>query len=152
MPQHIGEGRPTSSEIQAFIAWALDNYDIDPRYVYLTAYSMGAYGAWGYLQDNLDTQIAAMVPISGNGETAWNAAGCDLARVGIWAFHGDADTVVDVSGTENPMANLANCDAPPAEETKTTIYPGVAHNAWDQTYEMSDGHDIYDWFLGFSKE
>jgi len=152
MPQHTGDGRPTASEVQSFIDWAIENYSIDPRYVYLTAYSMGAYGAWGYLQEHLDSQIAAIVPIAGNGVSAWEEAGCDLARVGIWAFHGDADEVVHVGGTEAPMEELSNCSAPPAKETKKTIYPGVTHNSWDQTYDMSEGHDIYGWFLQFSKE
>jgi len=36
-------------------------------------------------------------------------------------------------------------------EAKLTIYPGVGHNAWDRTYDLSAGNDIYTWMLGFSK-
>jgi predicted peptidase len=151
MPQNTGEGRPSAEQIQTFIDWAVANYAVDPRYVYLTAYSMGAYGAWEYLQENLDTQIAAIVPISGSGVSAWEAVGCDLARVGIWAFHGDSDDVVATSGTTVPMAEIAECASPPAKENNATIYPDVSHNAWDRTYDLSEGHDIYDWFLNFSK-
>ncbi|MCA9624417.1 MAG: hypothetical protein KC731_35585 [Myxococcales bacterium] len=150
MPQHEGGGCPGAGEIQAFIDYGIQTYEIDPRYVYLTGLSCGAIGSWGYLQQNLDSQIAAFVPIAGNGTGAWNNAGCDLAKVGIWAFHGDADGTVDVSGTNTPMDGLATCPSPPALETKKTIYPGVGHNSWDRTYDLSEGHDIYTWMLGFT--
>lgn len=150
MPQHEGGGCPSAAEVEAFIAWGIDNYAIDPAYVYLTGLSCGAIGGWSYLAQNLDSQIAAFVPISGDGKNAFSSAGCDLAKVGIWAFHGDADTTVNVSGTNQPMDELANCPSPPALETKKTIYPGVGHNAWDRTYDLSEGHDIYSWMLGFT--
>jgi len=150
MPQTPGEGRPTAEQIEAFIAWALSNYPVDPRYVYLTAFSMGAYGSWNYLKEHLNSQIAAFVPIAGNGIDAWDEAGCDLAQVGIWAFHGDADPTVVVPGTDVPLDNLAQCPSPPALETKKTIYPGVGHNSWDRTYDGSEGHDIFEWMLQFT--
>jgi hypothetical protein len=149
MPQHAGGGCPSAVEIQSFIAWGLANYDIDTRYVYLTGLSCGAIGSWSYLAQNLDSQIAALVPIAGDGKGAWNNQGCELARVAIWAFHGDADGTVNVSGTNVPMDGLAGCPAP-ALETKKTIYPGVGHNSWDRTYDLSEGHDIYTWMLGFT--
>ena len=152
MPQHPGSGCPSAGEIESFIGWALDEYAIDTRYVYLTGLSCGAIGAWGYLAAHLDAQIAAFVPVAGNGSGAWNAQGCELARVAIWAFHGDADGTVNVSGTNVPIDGLAGCPAPPALESKKTIYPGVGHNSWDRTYDLSEGHDIYAWMLGFTKQ
>ncbi|MFV0543627.1 MAG: hypothetical protein ACK5L8_08080 [Marinicella pacifica] len=29
------------------------------------------------------------------------------------------------------------------------IYPGVGHNSWRRTYDLSAGHDIYHWLLNF---
>lgn len=152
IPQHPGGGCPGADEIQSFIAWGIQNYEIDPRYVYLTGLSCGAIGSWSYLQQHLDTQIAAFVPVAGDGAGAWGAKGCELGSVAIWAFHGDADGTVNVSGTNIPMDGLATCPSPPALENKKTIYPGVGHNSWDMTYDLSAGHDIYTWMLGFTHQ
>ena len=92
-------------------------------YVYLTAYSMGAYGAWGYLQEHLDSQIAAIVPIAGNGVSAWEEAGCALARVGIWAFHGDRDGICPIERDQkvfNEMQKLGG-------NMKLTTWAGDNH-------------------------
>jgi predicted peptidase len=151
MPQHPGGGCPSATEVQKFIAWSIDNYEIDPSYVYLTGLSCGAIGSWSYLAENLDSQIAAFVPVAGDGKPAWSAKGCELGKVPIWGFHGDADDVVNVSGTNVPLDGLAGCPKPPALESKKTIYPGVKHNSWDMTYSGMAGHDIYTWMLGFKK-
>jgi predicted esterase len=152
IPQHSGGDCPNAAEIQSFIAWGMESYDIEPKQVYLTGLSCGAIGSWDYLAQNLDSQIAAMVPIAGDGKGAWGAKMCDLAKVAIWAFHGDADPTVDVSGTNVPMDGLAGCPSPPAKENKKTIYPGVGHDSWDQTYDLSAGNDIYTWMLGFTHD
>lgn len=151
MPQHPGGGCPGADEIKSFIDWAMKAYEIDARYVYLTGLSCGAIGSWGYLSQYLDAQISAFVPVAGDGKGAWGSTMCELGKVAIWGFHGDADGVVNVSGTNVPLDGLAACPKPPAMESKKTIYPGVDHNSWDMTYNGSAGHDIYTWMLGFSK-
>jgi hypothetical protein len=65
----------------------------------------------------------------------------------IWAFHGDADGTVAPSGTTYPMNNLIACPSPPRRDAKMTIYPGVGHDSWTRTYDLSAGHDIYAWML-----
>jgi dienelactone hydrolase len=152
MPQNSQGDCTRASDIEAMIAYGLDNYAIDPRYVYLTGLSCGAIGSWGYLQQHLDEQIAAFVPIAGNGEGAWNAAGCELGRVAIWGFHGDADQTVLPSGTHIPLDGLADCPVPPARPSQKTIYPDVGHDSWTRTYDLSAGHDIYTWMLGFTHD
>jgi hypothetical protein len=149
MPQHAGDGCPSAEEIQATITYGIESYAIDPRYVYLTGLSCGAIGAWRYLAANLDSQIAAMVPIAGDGRNAWQQRGCELGRVAIWGFHGDADPTVSVEGTNVPLDGLAACPQPPALPSQKTIYPGVGHNSWSRTYDLSAGHDIYAWMLQF---
>ncbi len=136
LPQHTGTNNcPNANEIKAFITWAMANYAVDTKRVYLTGLS------------ELDNQIAALVPIAGNGAPAWNSKMCLLGKVPIWAFHGDADTKVNVSGTNTPMNGLATCPVPPRKDAIKTIYPGVGHNSWDQTYNLSSGNDIYSWML-----
>lgn len=151
MPQHPGGGCPGADEIQTMIDWSMKNYQIDPRYVYLTGLSCGAIGSWGYLEKYLDSQIAAFVPVAGDGKGAWSNKKCELGKVAIWGFHGDSDPTVNVSGTNVPLDGLAECPKPPAMESKKTIYPDVGHNSWDMTYNGSAGHDIYTWLLGFKK-
>ncbi len=149
-PQHGGGGCTSSGEIDALISFALDQYAINPDRVYLTGLSCGAIGSWSYAESFVNEAIAAMVPIAGNGTGAFNRAGCALGALPIWAFHGDADTVVNVSGTITPINNLLACDPAPLN-VMMTIYPGVAHNSWSRTYDGSAGHDIYAWMLQFSR-
>jgi hypothetical protein len=149
MPQHPGGGCPGADEIQAFIAWGMANYEIDPRFVYLTGLSCGAIGSWTYVDKYLDAQVAAFVPIAGDGVGAWNNRGCELGKLAIWGFHGDADSVVGVNGTNVPLDGLMACPHPPALESKKTIYPNVGHDSWDMTYDLSAGNDVFTWMLGF---
>jgi predicted peptidase len=138
-------------EVAAFIDFALAEYDVDPDRVYLTGLSCGAYGAWMYLAEHGASQIAAMVPIAGPADEAWAQSGCNLGAVPIWAFHGDADEIVSVTFSTVPMATLSQCPAPPLREATMTVYPGVDHDSWTQTYDLSAGHDIYSWLLQWTK-
>ena len=144
-PQHPGGGCPSPTEIHDFFTFALSHYDINPARVYLTGLSCGAIGSWAYLGDYLDEQIVALVPIAGDGKGAFNKAACELGRVAIWAFHGDADNVVGVTGTTEPVTKLQMCD--PKPDVDMVIYPGVGHDSWSMTYNLSAGHDIYAWLL-----
>ena len=132
--RYVGDDRPA---ITAALRDAFASGDI--------VFSCGGIGAWGYLGDYLDQQIVAMVPIAGDGKGAFNKAKCELGKTPIWAFHGDADGTVNVSGTVEPVTGLQMCD--PKPEVEMVIYPGVGHDSWSMTYNLSAGHDIYAWFL-----
>jgi dienelactone hydrolase len=69
-PQHAGEGCPEAAEVHAFIGFALRQYAVDERRVYLTGLSCGAIGAWRYLGRYRGSQVAAVVPICGDGRSA----------------------------------------------------------------------------------
>jgi predicted peptidase len=118
--------------------------------VYLTGLSCGGYGVWESLAQFGAGRVAAAVPIAGDGRPALGSSGCALASVPIWAFHGDADDVVDPAGSIDTIAGLRSCPAPPAKELRLTVYPGVDHNSWDHAYSGSQGQDIYGWMLGFT--
>jgi hypothetical protein len=92
-----------------------------------------------------------MVPIAGEGRPAWEASRCELGQVAIWAFHGDADYEIDPDGTIEPIRNVMNCPQPPRRDVKLTVYPGVDHDSWTRTYDLSAGHDVYEWLLRFSR-
>jgi predicted peptidase len=139
----------TPGEVHAFLSYAIASYDVDPDRVYLTGLSCGAFGAWEYVAEYGGSQIAAMVPIAGEGRPAWEAAMCSLGEVGIWAFHGDADDIVAPAGSIETITNLMACPQP-RRDAELTVYPGVDHDSWTRTYDLSAGHDIYDWLLGFT--
>ncbi|MCD9017741.1 alpha/beta fold hydrolase [Parachryseolinea silvisoli] len=138
-------GAPT---IDQFVEYVKKTYRIDTDRFYLTGLSMGGIVAWEYTAKYPD-KIAALVAIAGNG----NAQDpCQLAKVPIWAFHGDADKTVDKYGSINIVAAVNKCTSPVANpQAKLTMYPGVGHDSWTRTYDGSAGHDIYTWMLGFSK-
>jgi Dienelactone hydrolase family len=138
------------SEVQAFLAYALANYDVDPTRVYLTGLSCGGYGVWESLAQFGAGRIAAAVPIAGDGRPALQSFGCALASAPIWAFHGDADDVVNPAGSIDTIGALQTCPTPPAQDLRLTIYPQVDHNSWDHAYSGSQGQDIYGWMLGFT--
>jgi predicted peptidase len=137
---------PDPGEVKAFIDYAKGAYEIDPDRVYLTGLSCGAIGSWNYMGSYVDlVQLAAFVPIAGDGSSAWSQQGCDLGKVATWAFHGDSDPVVNIGGDNTAMNGLAGCSA--TQEIKYTVYPGVGHDSWSMTYDLSAGHDIYTWML-----
>jgi dienelactone hydrolase len=146
--QNSQDGCHRAEDIDAFIRWASKEYDVDTTRIYLTGLSCGARGVWNYLKSYLDDDVvAAVVPIAGNGEDTWEQRKCSLGAMPIWAFHGDADQVMNVNGTLVPMDGLAGCTDPAPVDAIKTIYEGVGHNSWTQTYSLTSGHDIYDWLL-----
>lgn len=152
--QHVespGLGCTTPDEVHDFIAYAVARYNVDPTRVYATGLSCGAIGTWEYLAQYGNEQVAAAIPIAGDGRGAWATAGCDLASVPLWAFHGELDDVVSPQGSIVPMTNIQACPGVSADRAKLTIYPGLYHDGWDQAYSGSLGDDIYTWMLGFSR-
>ena len=109
----------------------------DPRRIYLTGISMGAFGAWK-LAASAPALFAALVPICGGGDPAWAQILRDLPT---WAFHGEDDDVVSVRHTQTMVDALQTIGAP----IKLTLYPGIGHECWAQTYENPE---LYDWLLG----
>ena len=147
-----GSGVPlgchSAADVSAFLQWASANYNVDPSRIYLTGLSCGAIGTWEYIRTFSSNLLpAAFVPICGNGINAFNGLGCLLARQPIWAFHGSADGTIPVSGSTTPITGMQSCSSPPAVDARITVYPGVGHDSWTQTYDLSAGHDIYAWLL-----
>jgi predicted peptidase len=146
--QHKGDGCAAVKETDDFIEFALAKYDIDPKRVYLTGLSCGAIGSWDYLGEHTNEAVAAAVLVCGNGRPAFAKAGCNLGKVPIWAFHGDADPTVPPAGSTEAVASLKACTAPKAVDVKLTVYPGVQHDSWTMTYDLSNpANDIYAWLL-----
>ena len=102
---------------------------------------------WEYLEIHGDAQVAAAVPIAGEGRPAWGAVGCGLASVPIWAFHGALDDLIDPQGSIVPITGLRNQCGVADAEAGLTVYPDRDHDSWNITYAQGSPVDIYTWLL-----
>lgn len=133
--------------IDELIARAKADFRVDTTRIYVTGLSMGGFGTWGYALARPNV-VAAVVPIAGAGNPG---AACTMKTVPVWAFHGDADGTVNVSGSVDMINALNGCTPAPPVTPKLTIYPGVGHDSWTRTYDGSAGHDIYAWMLQYHR-
>lgn len=133
--------------VDELINKAIADYRVDTTRMYVTGLSMGGYGTWAYAVAK-PGRLAAVVPIAGGGSTG---QACSMKNVPAWAFHGDADGTVNVSGSVNMVNAINACSPAPAVAAKLTIYPGVGHDSWSRTYDGNAGHDIYAWMLQYHR-
>ena len=134
-------------ELDDFINYAVKEYNIDKDRVYLTGLSMGAMGIYAYLEKHPD-KIAAVVPIAGSGNPE---KVCKYSEVPLWAFHGDKDQTVPISGSKNIVNAYNNCKPTPNPKATLTVMEGKAHWGWNDVYDGSLG-DVYGWMLDFTKD
>jgi predicted peptidase len=124
----------------ALIDDVLAHYRVDPDRIYLTGASMGGRGAW-YLAYKHPDRFAAIVPIcSWATNVDWAPA---LKDMPIWLFHGDKDTVVPISDSEDMVKALQAA----GNNVKLTIMPGRGHDITD----VYDRLDLYEWLLQHSR-
>jgi predicted peptidase len=108
--------------LDAFIA----EHKVDPDRIYLTGLSRGGYGAWRLAMEDPD-RFAAMVVISGAAPAPYAGWLQDLP---IRVFHGDQDDDIPVEESQRIVTTLKARGA----DVELTVYPGVGHDAWTQTY------------------
>ncbi len=116
-------------------------YDVDESRVYLTGLSMGGYGSWS-LGCEYPERFAAIAPICGGGEPFF---GRKLKNVPVWAFHGEKDSVVPLKKSEDMVNAIRRAGG---KNVKLTVYPGVNHDSWTETY---NNPELYEWFLEHTK-
>ena len=113
-------------------------YRVDPDRVYVTGLSMGGYGTWALLARDTERRFAAAIPICGGGNRMGLLRAVELP---IWAFHGDADPVVPLDETTRLVESLQKRGS---KNVKLTVYPGVEHDSWTQTY---DDPAVWEWLF-----
>ncbi len=160
-PQSYG-GFFNADKLHNFIDYINDTYRTDKNRVYITGLSAGGMSTWNYLAAHQD-QVAAAIPIAGKGQNAIKNAGCAFKNIPIWAFHGSNDGTVKVNGSIVPVEEINSCSPKPSPLAKVTVYPGVGHNSWSRTYDLSGMNqstdakydpfdmDIYQWLLQYSR-
>jgi len=104
----------------------LADYRVDKKRVVLTGLSLGGFGTWSWSTEHPE-RFAGLVPICGGGKTAQATA---LKGMPIWAFHGDADSVVKFA-TGQAIVDAAKAAG---ADIKFTVYQGVGHNSWGKAY------------------
>ena len=155
------EGWWDYQKVRKFIAFVRAKYQVDTLRVYLTGLSMGGYGTYDQLVAfGKESNLAAAVAISGSGiVNTQNTA--NAAQVPLWAFHGEDDQTVlpDFDKAMNIAIRALNPVVPP----KLTLYKGVGHDCWTETYDGTGRGkenpaydpftmDIYSWMLQFKRE
>lgn len=136
-PQCPAGGFWNVDHLLRLIKTTITQRNIDPDRVYVTGLSMGGHGSWALAAEAPDL-FAAVAPICGGGDPK-NAK--KLKDVPIWAFHGDADTVVPISASKNAVDAIKKAGG---EKVKLTVYKGVGHDSWTETYA---NEALYKWFL-----
>jgi predicted peptidase len=136
--KHTAPDQPSTSLQLAFetLASLQKEFSIDDSRIYVTGLSMGGYGTWDAAERKPD-YFAAAAPICGGGDEG-NAK--KLAKLPIWAFHGDQDGAVKVERTRRMIEAIKAAGGEP----KYTEYAGVGHNSWSQTYRNPE---FYAWLF-----
>jgi predicted peptidase len=111
---------------------------VDSTRIYVTGQSMGGVGTWGLLASHASL-FAAAVPVCG----IWSADdAAQMNGVAIWAFHGDQDPTVPVSGSRDMIAALKKAGVSP--EPRYTEFAGVGHGSWTPAYATPE---LWDWLF-----
>ena len=122
------------------IEQTISDYRVDSERVYATGISMGGYGTFAIAIERPDL-FSAIIPICG---------GVSLDRIHnlkempVWIFHGNADQVVPVENSIKAHNELILIN----DQVKLTIYPGVGHDSWTETYA---NEAVYAWLLNQRK-
>jgi predicted esterase len=154
-------GFPSPESVHEFINFIKSRYKVDKTRIYITGLSAGGITTWKYLATYND-QVAAAIPICGS-PNGYISTLCTSKDTPIWAFHGDADGTVNVSGSINAIKTLRSCTPVGMGPHLLTIYNGVGHNSWAYTYNLGWLNDskvdpnydpfnisIYDWLLQYN--
>ena len=136
-PQCPDKQRWNSDNLDALLDDLLARYRIDADRVYLTGLSMGGWGTWQWISRRPE-RFAAAVPICGSGDRALIDRGKLFPPV--WAFHGDEDEIVPLEESKRMVEKWRSDGG----EVKLTVYPGVKHDSWTQTYQ---NQEMWDWLL-----
>jgi predicted peptidase len=126
-----------STELNKLLVAVDQHYSPSDTQRYLTGLSQGGNGTW-MLIDQLAWLFAAAIPICG-----WSSRtdlGTAFADVPVWAFHGSADDAIPAHMSEEAVDQVVKAGG----EAKLTIYDGVGHDSWTQTYNNAE---VPQWLL-----
>ncbi|MGV3503719.1 MAG: dienelactone hydrolase family protein [Adhaeribacter sp.] len=117
-----------------------EEFAIDEKRRYVAGISGGGYGSWYFISTRPE-MFAAAIPICGEGnpELAKN-----MVDIPVWAFHGDVDRNVPVSGSRKMIEAIRKAGGNP----RYSEFSGVGHNVWP---EVSKTPGLLDWLFAQKK-
>jgi len=113
---------------------------IDKSRIYVIGLSLGGFGTWDIIQRK-PALFAAAIPVCGGGDTA---EAKKLAKLPIWIFHGDNDTVVYTKRSRDMFKALKAVKA----NVQYTEYENTGHDSFTKTYKNDK---VLDWFFSQKK-
>lgn len=146
-----------TEQVHAVVVKVCNDYPADPGRLYLTGLSLGAFGCWS-LVTAYPCCYKAVVAVCGGYarpekthlQRLLHSARCapvvapdtvaDLRSIPAWLFHGSADKVVDVNGSQALYEFLGGKSR--GQKLKLTIYSGRGHSVWSQAYNDAG---LYAW-------
>ena len=135
-PQCPADQRWDAKTLLALLDDLATKYSIDSTRIYVTGLSMGGSGTWS-LVAAAPQRFAASVPICGGADPKVTEA---TAAVPTWIVVGDRDRAALVVNCRELAESLQTRGA----DVKLTVYSGVGHDSWTQTYAMPE---LYEWML-----
>jgi len=111
-------------------------FNVNTERFYVTGLSMGGYGTYA-LASKIPHKIAAAVPICGAADLKTIHK---MKNIPTWIFHGDQDQVIPVKNSLDAFEILE----PINPNVHMTIYEGIGHDSWTETYQNPD---VLDWML-----
>ena len=132
-PNQMPSDVPLSSVFRT-LKELMDTYlampQVDKKRVYVIGLSMGAMGTYD-LAVRYPEIFAAAIPICGTVNPTRLSAAKDVK---FRIFHGDADTVVPVSGSRQAYKALKAAGA----DVEYIEFPGVTHGSWNPAFTQPD--------------
>lgn len=163
-PQAHADGKPGwqldgGTAVIAALDRSIREFKGDAKRVVLTGYSAGGNGTWSIAM-RYPEKFAAIVPICSfvvkfkgvssrvdypglapdDAVDPYMFVAKKVPPIPVWLFHGDADKTVLPDESRKMYAALRSIGA----NVQYTEFPGVAHNAWDPTFDRAD---LIEWML-----
>jgi predicted peptidase len=140
-PSAPAAGNPLLDAVLALVEETAAKQPVDHKRIYITGLSMGGFGTWAAIAQRPEL-FAAAIPICGGGDPRTVAP---FKGMPIRIFHGDADNIVPPAGSQRMFDALKKAGS----DAQLTLYPGVGHNSWTQTYRDPE---VIKWLFSQKKE
>ncbi len=100
----------------------LEEHSVDRNRIYVMGASLGGYGTWNIIMRHPDL-FAAAVPICGAGDPEMAPL---LTELPIWAFHGEVDKTVPLSGSTDMLDTIREAGG---KKMKLKVYEDLGHGS-----------------------
>jgi predicted esterase len=141
--------------IDAFVEYAIRNYQVDPNRIYMGGYSAGGFISWEYAI-HYPEKVAAILPLSGSVFAKSLNKICNAKSVAVWAFHGVKDESVSVEKAKDSINAFNQCK--PDIKGRLTLFDDLRHGSHQQVLELKGmfnystlaapfNENIYTWLM-----